>query len=187
MKILSILLFLAVSAFGHSQEKYSIPSWEDWTDKEILSKIPQPIVTGYGNLSDSLFTKYGIPFYESSGEYFAIGSLADYYYWFIKRYNNLFIKPIEVYEYYYATSDSLNMAIFVQENYKGKHYPIPFKRVAEKLIERESASFVHEKRQDVNKEIYIHRDHPIYSTVGRSTGSSKPPSPKTSTPKKVGN
>lgn len=65
--------------------------------------------------------------FENAGKYYRINSLADYYYWFTRKYDFLFRKSTDIYEKMYFEGVSFELARFVKENYKGKKLPVKFR------------------------------------------------------------
>ncbi len=127
--ISSFLLIVLCSSIINGQsdaeaEFYSI-SHRDWSNALIFKYSPQPLVTGYGILSDSLKEVHGSVFYELNGEYMAIETWADYYYWFTQRYEVLFRQSSALYSTYYFLNDIKGMIryVFFDQNYKGDYFP----------------------------------------------------------------
>lgn len=125
----SFLLLVIFSSISHGQPgltqgNYSI-SYKDWSNPLVFRHSPEPLITGYGTLSDSLEKVHGSIFYELDGEYLAIESWADYYYWFTKKYDVLFRKTSAFYSTYYFLNDEMGMIhfVFFNQNYKGDYFP----------------------------------------------------------------
>ncbi len=99
-------------------------TYHQWSDHNAFILSKSPIITGYGIYSDSLSKIYqGKTFYEYNGEYYAIESWADYYYWFTKKYAFMFKNP-ELYELYYLSNNDYSMASYIaSENFLGERYP----------------------------------------------------------------
>ncbi len=126
--LLAILLVFVSSS--NAQEVFqnldnNTISFRDWANPLIFQHAPEPFVTGYGIHSDSLQKAYGSIFYELDGEYLAIESWADYYYWFTQKYPVLFRQPSSVYSAYYYLNDLPGMIrfVFLNDNYKGDYFP----------------------------------------------------------------
>lgn len=112
--------------YGQTDEEGKAVIWyKDWSNPLIFRYSPSPLITGYGEKSDSLKAVHGSTFYELENEYVAIESWADYYYWFTKKYDVLFRQPASVYETYYFLNDLNGMIkfVFFNENYKGDYFP----------------------------------------------------------------
>lgn len=65
--------------------------------------------------------------FEHNRKYYRINCLADYYYWFTRKYEFLFRKDISIYEEFYYNGDSYRLAEFVKKNYKGRKLPVKFR------------------------------------------------------------
>jgi len=94
--------------------------YDNWSNPYYFNS---PIVTGYGEYSDSLSKVYdGKSFYIYDNEYYLIESWADYYLWFTKRFWYNFTNP-ELYEVYYITDNDYGMASYIASHYNGAYYP----------------------------------------------------------------
>lgn len=130
MKVLTTIFLLACVSVSLAQEKRKAKKahWENWSDSAAFYNGAEPLVLGYGPLSDTLSTIYdGKTFFEIKGRYYVINSLKDYYYWFTKKHPFLFRDSVERYEEFYELGNDFKMARFVKENFAGKRLPIKYK------------------------------------------------------------
>lgn len=118
---LSFLLFASLSIHVISQPVRVVPYYE-WSDPIAFQLSRSPLITGYGECSDSLSQVYdGMIFYEYDGAYYGIENWADYYYWYTKKYWYYFDEP-ELYEFFYLTGNDYGMASYIAGNYYRCHY-----------------------------------------------------------------
>lgn len=123
--LFSILLVLCATAFGQKPRKVM---WNDWYDSTAYANGPQALITGFGKLSDSLSLVYnGKTIFEYQEQYYLVNNLADYYFWFTRKYEFLFREEISIYEELYYAGDSYRLAGYVNKNYKGKKMPVKFR------------------------------------------------------------
>ncbi|MEP5611291.1 MAG: hypothetical protein ABJP45_03535 [Cyclobacteriaceae bacterium] len=126
-----IALLLMVSVFSLVGQKSRRPQkvkWNDWYDSVAFAQGPQPLIKGIGRLSDSLsIANDGKTIYENEGKYYLINNLADYYFWFTRKYEFLFRTEISIYEDLYYAGKSYKLAQYIHRNYKGKKLPIKFR------------------------------------------------------------
>jgi len=102
--------------------------WDMWYDSASFFQGPAPLIVGYSALSDSLSKAHEVPIiFENEGKYYRINSLADYYFWFTRKYAFLFRKSKDLYEEIYYEGNSFELARFVKENYKGRKLPVKFR------------------------------------------------------------
>ncbi|MBA7699277.1 hypothetical protein ES703_107968 [subsurface metagenome] len=122
-KIISITLLIALSLPVFCQANRTI-DWYNWSDPITYLLSPNPVITGYGVLSDSLSEIHdGKTFYEYNNDYYSIETWADYYYWFTKKYWYQFREP-QLYEFYYLTENDYGMASYIAGGYyRGYYYP----------------------------------------------------------------
>ncbi len=108
-------------------------SWKQWYDSAAFFNGPEPLIKGFGDRSLDLSRQYSNKtIFEYQGKYYLINNLADYYFWFTRKYQFLFTKEASIYESYYYSGDVLNQAKFVKRYYKGKHLPVKFRFVVPK-------------------------------------------------------
>ncbi|MBN2521842.1 MAG: hypothetical protein JXB24_01145 [Bacteroidales bacterium] len=118
---LLFLLFASLSIHVISQP-VRVVSYYEWSDPIAFQLSRNPLITGYGEYSDSLSQVYdGMIFYEYDGAYYGIESWADYYYWYTKKYWYYFDQP-ELYEFFYLTGNDYGMASYIAGNYYRCHY-----------------------------------------------------------------
>ncbi len=127
-----ILLFLAIvmlsPAFGQRKKRPKAVMWDQWYDSTAFFRGYPPLVEGYGKLSDSLSLVHdGMTIYENEGQYYRINCLADYYFWFTRKFPFLFKDDIAHYEQLYFAGNSFQVARFIKENYKGRKFPVKFR------------------------------------------------------------
>ncbi len=129
-KALILTVHLICVESVNAQENFPNPnnftiSYKDWSNPLMFRYSPAPFITGYGVHSDSLEEVHGSTFYELDGEYLAIETWADYYYWFTQKYDILFRESSAVYRTSYFLNDISGMIRFVyfNNNYKGDHFP----------------------------------------------------------------
>lgn len=121
------LLVIVSTSFSQRKSRPMKVGWFDWYDSAAFYQGPEPLVTGYGYYSDSLSLHYDRIMFEHEGMYYPINCLADYYFWFTRKYEFLFRHDISVYEDYYYSGDSYRLAEYVKKSYKGKKLPIKFR------------------------------------------------------------
>ena len=113
---------------GQKMKKPRKVRWDQWYDSAAFFQGPAPLIVGADMLSDSLSKAHMVGMvFESGGKYYRINSLADYYYWFTRKYDFLFRKSTSIYEQMYFAGVSFELARFVRENYKGKKLPVKFR------------------------------------------------------------
>lgn len=123
-KITLFLIFSISTLFAVAQLNQAKIDQFKWDDPTTF-KFNPPLITGYGEYSDSLAKVYeGNTFFICDNEYYAITTFADYYYWFVKEYWWKFTDP-QLYEYYYHSKNNLEMMKYIYgDKYKGKYYPL---------------------------------------------------------------
>ncbi len=118
-KLIIVTALICISTFAFSQKV----SYLNWSNPVTFQTSPTPIITGFGEYSDSLSDVYdGKTFFANQNEYYQIESWADYYYWFTQKYWYKFEQP-ELYEYFYLTENDYEMARYIATQYRGKYYP----------------------------------------------------------------
>ncbi len=118
-KLIILTALICIAAFAFSQKV----NYKKWSDPIAFQTSPTPIITGFGEYSDSLSDVYdGKTFFANQNEYYQIESWADYYYWFTQKYWYKFEQP-EIYEYFYLTENDYEMARYIATQYRGKYYP----------------------------------------------------------------
>jgi hypothetical protein len=139
----------------------------DWSNPSFFAQSPKPLVTGYGEFSDSLSKVFqGKTFYANGDDYDQIETWADYYYWLIKKYPYKYINP-ELYEIYYLSGNDKGMVSYLQKTKYLDDNTLPsllrfdFREITTSKIKGRSGSriFVHE-----NNGMYIKpsKPNPIY-------------------------
>ncbi|MEP1096221.1 MAG: hypothetical protein ABJG78_13990 [Cyclobacteriaceae bacterium] len=123
-----VLIIIVFASFGQEKRRTRKVMWDDWYDSAAYARGPQPLIKGVGLLSNSYSIKNdGITVYECQGKYYLINNLADYYFWFTRKYEFLFRKEISIYKELYYAGESYKLAQYVYRNYKGKKLPIKFR------------------------------------------------------------
>ncbi len=126
--ILLLAFILLYPSSGQKKRRPRKVPWHSWYDSTSFFQGPKPIIEGFGPLSDSISQVYGgVVVFEHDRRYFRINCLADYYFWFTKKYRYLFRKDVAIYEQIYFTGDSFGLARFIKENYKGRKLPARFR------------------------------------------------------------
>lgn len=121
-KFILVITFLFIGLNSYSQQYHTFP-YNYWSNPITFQISPQPVITGYGNLSESLSKELNIvTFYEYKGSYFKIESWADYYNWYTQKFWFLF-ENAEIYQYFYRANDDFGMASFIASQYRGVYYP----------------------------------------------------------------
>ncbi len=122
-----LLICLALAFLTINAQKRKKVNWTEWSDSTAFFQGRIPVITGYGQYSDSLSTAYnGKTFFEVNGVYYVINSAADYYLWFTNKYPYLFNESIETYRYFYREKDNYNMLRFIESTYTGAKRPLKF-------------------------------------------------------------
>jgi hypothetical protein len=86
----------------------------NWSDPGFFAQSSKPLLTGYGEFSDSLSKIYqGKTFFAHGDNYYLIETWADYYFWLTKKYSHKFKNP-ELYEYYYISGNDERMVSYLQ-------------------------------------------------------------------------
>jgi hypothetical protein len=117
------------STINAQKEKENLARWYDWTDSAAFAEGPDPILKEFGPLSDSLSKVYdGKMILIANNQYYIINSLGDYYLWFIDRFPALFKGSVSNYHHYYEIGNEWGMCQFVIWKYKGKHFPVRFRK-----------------------------------------------------------
>ena len=126
--IVTLSLAFCFICEGQTNKKPRKVIWNDWYDSTAYVNGPQPLITGFGKLSDSLSLIHNvITVFEYQGKYYLINNLADYYFWFTRKYEFLFRKDISIYEEIYFSGESYYAARYIHKNYKGKKLPVKFR------------------------------------------------------------
>ena len=121
-KFILVITFLFTGLNTYSQQYHTFP-YTYWSNPITYQISPQPVITGYGELSESLSKEFHIEtIYEYKGAYFKIESWADYYNWYTQKFWFLF-ENAEIYQYFYRANDDFGMASFVASQYRGVYYP----------------------------------------------------------------
>jgi len=116
------ITFLFIGLNTYSQQYHTFP-YTYWSNPITYKISPQPVITGYGELSESLSKEFHIEtIYEYKGAYFKIESWADYYNWYTQKFWFLF-ENAEIYQYFYRANDDFGMASFIASQYRGVYYP----------------------------------------------------------------
>lgn len=117
-----VITFLFIGLNSYSQQYHTFP-YTYWSNPITYKISPQPVITGYGELSESLAKEFHIEtIYEYKGAYFKIESWADYYNWYTQKFWFLF-ENAEIYQYFYRANDDFGMASFIASQYRGVYYP----------------------------------------------------------------
>ncbi|NJO89820.1 MAG: hypothetical protein HC831_13395 [Chloroflexia bacterium] len=118
-----LFIFMLTISSIYSQSITTVPYY-NWSKKAAFIGSPDPKITGYGPLSDSLSNIFGgITFYVSYGKYFPITTWAEYYLWYIDRFWYKFSDPL-LYYYYFMIGDDHGMAEYIcGNNFHGLMYP----------------------------------------------------------------
>lgn len=125
--IVFLLIFL-VPAYSQKRKKPKKVMWYDWYDSAAFFQGPKPLIVGIGPHTDSLSkSSGGIIVFEHDRLYYRVNCLADYYFWFTRKYSYLFRESVDVYEQIYFSGDSFGLAHFIHKNYKGKKLPVKFR------------------------------------------------------------
>lgn len=131
MKSFVFVLLALIFAYPTYSQKKRRPrkvTWHNWYDSTSFFQGHKPIIEGFGPLSDSLSQLHGgVTIFEYNRQYYRINCLADYYFWFTKKFDYLFRKDVSIYEEIYFSGDSFGLATFVKKNYKGKRLPLKFR------------------------------------------------------------
>lgn len=125
--LLVILVAMWYPVLSQKAKRPEKVMWHDWYDSAAFLRGPRPLINGYGRISDSLSLVYNKPMYEYGGKYYPINNMADYYFWFTRKYEFLFRKEASLYEELYYSGDSFGLAMYVKRNYKGKKLPVKFR------------------------------------------------------------
>lgn len=126
MKYLLLTFFTLVFFVAIGQRRKKV-NWTEWSDSTSFFQGKAPLLTGYGQFSDSLSNVYnGKTFFHVNGVYYVINSAADYYLWFTNKYPNLFKESVESYRYFYLEKDNYNMLRYIEHNYIGAKKPLKF-------------------------------------------------------------
>ncbi len=121
-------LLFVFNVFGQERRKPKKADWRDWSDSVAFFNGEEPLMKGFGTLSDTLSSLHsGKIFFECNEKYYVINSLKDYYYWFTQKHPFLFKDSVKHYAYFYVTGDDFGMARFVKENFTGRRLPVKYK------------------------------------------------------------
>lgn len=137
-----LIVVFSTTLFGQKSISY-----KNWSSPVTFETSTTPVITGYGEYSDSLSEVYdGKTFYANGNDYFQIESWADYYYWFTQKYWYKFKNP-ELYEYFYLTENDYEMARYIATQYQGKYYPAP---LAIELEGKDDESTINRTKKKIN-------------------------------------
>lgn len=124
---IAFLIIISTSVIGQEKKSRKKIPLNKWYDSTTFVRAT-PLVVGFGERSDELSKKHGgMLIFEFNDEYYGINCLADYYFWFTKKYEFLFRKDISIYQKYYEARNPYGMASFIKHNYKGKMLPVKFR------------------------------------------------------------
>lgn len=124
----ALLLWWCLDAEAQRSGKIRKTSWVNWYDSAAFFEGPEPLIQGLGSRSKELSEKHGgRVIFEHDEKYYLINNLADYYFWFTRKYEFLFKKEIWIYESFYFQHDSYNQALFIKKNYTGKRLPAKYR------------------------------------------------------------
>lgn len=170
------LLFSFALMFSSLFAQYTMDiDYSKWSNSVTYKQGSSPIITGEGELSDSLSKLYsGNFFYEFNNEYYAIETWADYYYWFTQKYFYMFEMP-ELYSFYYFNKDDFGMASYIaSDKYLYKHYPSKFtlsfmnKPVKINRLDKIQYQALNDK-QEKRLDSYINKTYTKIKTLNNST------------------